>query len=68
MTLFFCGVCGQIAERSSENKMGTENLTIVFSMTLGVEPDFISAFVRRFDELFTAADAPRLPPTWPDLS
>ena len=48
--------------------MGTENLTIVFSMTLGVEPDFISAFVRRFDELFTAADAPRLPPTWPDLS
>ena len=48
--------------------MGTENLTIVFSMTLRVKPDLVATYVKRFDEFFTAADAPQLPPTWPDLS
>ena len=50
------------------NMMDAPNLAIVFSPTLGVPLDVVCTLVADYDAVFTAADAPRLPPDWPAIT
>ena len=57
-----------VVANSARNKMSSANLAIVLSPTLHAPSDTVSQLAVHFDEYFTPADAPALPPEWPHIT
>lgn len=58
----------KVVANSARNKMSSANLAIVLSPTLHAPSDTVSQLAVHFDEYFTPADAPALPPEWPHIT
>ena len=50
------------------NKMGENNLAIIFSPVLGTSSDVIIHFILEYDQIFPPSDQPKLPPEWPNVN
>jgi len=57
-----------IVQHSDKNKMSGGNIAIVLSPTLRAASDTVDQLTLHFDKYFTDADAPALPPEWPDIT
>lgn len=58
----------KVVAHSKKSKMNANNLAIVFSPTLQAANDVVVNLINNFDGLFDPAQAPRLPPFYPDIT